>query len=87
MNLEHMPSDPRDYKLDLAAASPSAAHDAPIPAQRPFLSVHFACCNVYLRLYRAAGASEYSGRCRRCGKAVRFPVGEGGTHVRTFRVE
>jgi len=82
-----MPSDPRDYKLDLATGTGPAARQAPAPSHRPFLSVHFACCNVYLRLYRAPGAAEYTGRCPRCGKSVKFPVGQGGTHARAFRVE
>ena len=76
-----MPSDPRDYKLELTSQSAT-----PGRTTRPFLSVHFACCNIYLRLYRVAGAAEYAGRCPRCGKSVRFPVGEGGTTARTFRV-
>ena len=83
-----MPSDPRDYKIDLStAAAGGPGGSAPAAGSRPFLSVHFACCNVYLRLYRAPGAAEYAGRCPRCGKSVRFPVGEGGTDARTFRVE
>ena len=40
--------DDRDYKLDLSTDNqkPSTNNaDA-----RPFLSVHFACCNVYCRI-------------------------------------
>jgi hypothetical protein len=81
-----MPSDPRDYKLDLSTGSQVAARRELIPGERPFLSVHFACCNIYLRLYRAPNAKAYDGRCPRCGKSVRFPVGEGGTTARIFRV-
>ena len=79
-----MPSDPRDYKLELSnqSTTPTSGEGA----TRPFLSVHFACCNIYLRLYRAPGAAEYTGRCPRCGKSVRFPIGQGGTTARTFRV-
>jgi hypothetical protein len=79
-----MPSDPRDYKLDLSTVPPTGSDGGHAP--RPFLSIHFACCNIYLRLYRAPGAAEYAGRCPRCGKSVKFPVGEGGTTARTFRV-
>jgi len=76
-------SDPRDYKLDLAfgATRPDA-----LPAPRPFLSVHFACCGAYQRVYRDPDGRAYRGRCPRCGKAVRFPVGEGGTTARYFTV-
>ena len=79
-----MPSDPRDYKLDLSGTSKPQSEN-PLTSRR-FLSVHFACCNIYLRLYRDPGAAEYTGRCPRCGKSVRFPVGQGGTTARIFGV-
>ena len=89
--------DDRDYKLELssaaAAASPVGTTNtaAVSPAgrahpPRPFLNVHFACCNVYLRVYKSADGAAYRGRCPKCGKAVTFAVGEGGTDSRFFRV-
>ena len=75
--------DPRDYKLDLSSRpAPPAAP----PTARPFLSVHFACCGAYQRIYRDADGKTYRGRCPRCAKAVRFVVGEGGTSARHFTV-
>jgi hypothetical protein len=53
---------------------------------RPYLSVHFACCGVYQRIYRDLDARSYHGRCPRCGKPVRFVVGPGGTDSRFFVV-
>ena len=53
---------------------------------RPFISVQFACCNVYLRIYRSADGKHYRGRCPKCGVPVNFVVGEGGTSARTFVV-
>ena len=53
---------------------------------RPFLSVLFACCQVYQRIYRNSDGSAYCGRCPRCGKAVKFMVGDGGTSERQFVV-
>ena len=83
-----MTGDRRDYKLDLqttgAPESPPAAVGGSGP--RPFLSVQFACCNVYQRVYRDADGKAYRGRCPRCGTPVRFPVGEGGTSARSFIV-
>ena len=85
-----MASDPRDYKLDLSGADNATAPDGPAgPAGtgaqgRPFLSVHFACCGAYQRLYRAPGGTSYEGRCPRCGRPVKFVVGQGGTSARTF---
>ena len=80
-----MPSDPRDYKLDLSASvnQPSAA----APTGRPFISVKFTCCNVYLRIYRSADGTKYEGRCPKCARPVRFLVGTGGTNERFFVVE
>ena len=90
-------SDPRDYKLDISSAggaadrsSPQTAvrglgAEAPAPS-RPYLSVHFACCGVYQRVYRAADGTTYQGRCPRCTMPVRFVVGKGGTSARTFVV-
>ncbi len=79
-----MPLDPRDYKLDLTSApqSPSATNSS----GRPFLSVQFACCSVYQRIYRDPNGQQYHGRCPRCGKSVTFAVGEGGTNNRFFVV-
>jgi PHP family Zn ribbon phosphoesterase len=53
---------------------------------RPYLSVLFACCQVYVRIYRAADGSGYQGRCPQCGKPVKFAVGADGTTARTFVV-
>ena len=85
--------DDRDYKLELSSARGA---DAPAPAAdvrashradaRPFISVHFACCNAYVRVYRAPDAAEYLARCPKCGQTVTFAVGQGGTTARVFRV-
>jgi hypothetical protein len=77
-------SDPRDYKLDISGVTPPEKETA--PAGRPYLRVQFACCNVYLRIYRSADGATYQGRCPKCGKPVRFVVGEGGTSCRDFIV-
>jgi hypothetical protein len=76
-------NDPRDFKLDIAGLTP--AEGAPAQA-RPFLSVQFACCSVYQRVYRDPTGQQYRGRCPRCGKTVTFAVGEGGTSSRFFVV-
>lgn len=68
------------HKLDIVAGDDRSA------GGRPYLSVRFACCNVYQRIYRSADGKDYQGRCPRCGKPVKFVVGEGGTDARTFVV-
>lgn len=79
-----MPADPRDYKLDLANAPGTPT--TPSHAPRPFISVYFACCRVYQRLYRSPDGKSYRGHCPRCAKAVNFVVGPGGTDARRFVV-
>jgi hypothetical protein len=80
-----MPTDPRDYKLDIPGVG-APEPDSSAGSSRPFLSVQFECCNVYQRIYRDADGQHYTGRCPRCGKPIRFKVGEGGTNSRSFIV-
>ena len=79
-----MPSDPRDYKIDIKGVS--APEITPSAEQRPFLSVLFACCRVYQRIYRSRDGRSYEGHCPKCAQRVRFAVGEGGTSARAFVV-
>jgi len=81
--------DSRDYKLDLSGGPRPAANGVEQPSSgsaRPYLSIHFACCGVYMRICRAADGKTYQGRCPRCGQPVRFVVGPGGTDARFFVV-
>jgi hypothetical protein len=39
-----------------------------------------------MRVYRNADGVTYLARCPRCGKAVRFRVGQGGRSERFFEV-
>jgi hypothetical protein len=76
-------TDPRDYKLELSDSQTRTGGPA-APTNRPFLSVHFACCGAYQRVYRDPDGKSYRGRCPRCGKPVNFPVGQSGTTSRCF---
>jgi hypothetical protein len=80
-----MPSDPRDYQLDISSIPGGDGGRQASP--RPYLSVHFTCCAVYQRIYRAPNSDSYVGRCPRCQRQIKFLVGEGGTTSRFFRVE
>lgn len=89
-------SDPRDYKLDLTSLTPEAPPAPPASptrsstqntSARPFLRVHFACCNVYLRLYRNESPTpHYAGACPKCAKSVRFNISSTGSASRDFTV-
>jgi len=78
-------TDPRDYKIEVAGVSQSPAN-ARGSSPRPFLSVRFACCGVYQRIYRSATAPATRGRCPPLWKAGEFIVGDGGTEARQFIV-
>jgi hypothetical protein len=54
---------------------------------RPYLGVHFECCDVYLRLYRPKDRPFYQGRCPKCGKPIYIPVKKGGSSSRFFSVK
>ena len=79
-------SDPRDYKLDISSLG-KPEEQSKGTAARAYLSVHFACCGVYQRIYKNAAGDAYVGHCPKCAKPVRFPVGPGGTSARQFVVE
>jgi hypothetical protein len=81
-----MAHDPRDMKVDIAGVNPPAPASSTPLEGRPFLSVQFACCSVYQRIYRDPDGKHYRGRCPRCGKSVTFAVGNGGTDSRFFIV-
>lgn len=53
-------------------------------AGRPWLSIRWQCCGAYSRVYKAKDGKVYEGRCPRCHRLLRVPIGPGGTHVRSF---
>lgn len=54
--------------------------------KRPYLRIFFQCCGVYQRVYRDRTGMAYSGRCPRCLRPIRFPIGPEGTRARGFVV-
>lgn len=77
-------ADPRDYIVSINGQEETDRSGT--ADTRPFLSVLFACCAIYLRIYRNAAGTAYEGRCPRCGKVARFVVGPQGTGQRSFIV-
>ena len=85
-----MNSDPRDYQLDIRSQKIDAPDTATVEADasgKKFLSVLFACCSAYARVYASADGTRYDARCPRCRRAITFRVGSGGTSQRVFVVE
>lgn len=68
--------------LDLSSDDPSTASSQ--NKEKAFLGVHFACCEVYARIYPNRDRSAYVGYCPRCAKRVSFNIGPGGTDARFF---
>ena len=82
------PAPPAGAASDRATRRPGdAAGSSDAARDRPYLSVLFNCCRAYQRVYRSRDGTAYAGRCLRCGAAVTFRVGEGGTDARHFIVE
>lgn len=52
-----------------------------------FLGIMFECCNIYARIYKNKDGTAYVGRCPKCMRSVKIPIGEGGTSSRFFRAQ
>ena len=83
-NLDIFSQPPQPSTDDQSAAASGAS--TPGSDARPFLGIHFACCDVYQRVYVNRDKSGYFGRCPRCLAQVRLRIGPGGTDARFFTV-
>ncbi|HZZ72232.1 MAG TPA: hypothetical protein VFE24_08255 [Pirellulales bacterium] len=68
--------------LDLTSDAQQTAARSEAP--RRFVGIHFACCDVYTRVYVNREETAYVGRCPRCTRQVLIRIGHGGTKARFF---
>jgi hypothetical protein len=54
------------------------------PADRRFVGIQFACCDVYSRVYINRQGTAYLGHCPKCSRRVELKIGPGGTDARFF---
>lgn len=52
-----------------------------------YLGIMFDCCGIYSRIYKNKEGTAYVGRCPKCMRSVKVPIGEGGTNTRFFRAQ
>ena len=52
--------------------------------RRPFLGMHFKCCNVYSRVYLNKKGAAFVGWCPRCAVRVEVKVSPLGTDAHFF---
>ena len=56
-------------------------------SERKFVGIHFACCEVYSRVYINRDRTAYLGNCPKCAKQIRIAIGPGGTNSRFFTAQ
>jgi hypothetical protein len=81
--------------LDISSES-STARDAGLSASnlkavggagqggRPFVGMHFTCCDIYTRIYLNTERTMFFGHCPRCGRRVQIKVSPDGSDSRFF---
>ncbi|MEL6328617.1 MAG: hypothetical protein AAFR38_03065 [Planctomycetota bacterium] len=48
--------------------------------------MRFTCAGQYVRVYRRPDGSAYDARCPKCGRIIKFRVGQGGSDDRFFEI-
>lgn len=69
--------------LDVSSEPAGQPADQPTGGRR-FVGIHFACCDVYSRVYVNRDGTAYQGRCPKCCQSVMIRVGSEGTDARFF---
>lgn len=61
--------------------------DAKLKKRRPFLSMHFRCCNIYTRIYINKKGTAFVGWCPKCTRRATVRVSPDGSDARFFIAE
>ncbi|MEX2140033.1 MAG: hypothetical protein WD894_12280 [Pirellulales bacterium] len=76
-------SDP-DPNRPAGSPSPDSRFASGGAGVRRFVGIHFACCDVYSRIYINRQETAYVGHCPRCTRRIELKIGPGGTDSRFF---
>jgi len=52
--------------------------------KRPFIGIHFKCCNVYNRIYLNKAGTAFVGWCPKCAAKAEIRVSPTGSKSRFF---
>jgi len=55
--------------------------------KRPFIGMHFKCCNVYSRIYLNREGTAFVGWCPRCAAKVQVKVSPTGSRTKFFEAD
>jgi len=61
--------------------------DEKVKNKRPFIGMHFKCCNVYSRIYLNRAGTAFVGWCPKCAVKAEVTVSPSGTKARFFSAD
>ncbi len=55
--------------------------------ERPYLGMHFKCCNAYCRIYLNREGTAFRGHCPKCAQPVSIKVSSSGSSEKFWSAE